>query len=362
MCAEGLYEKETFPSSKAGTGTQVLPRYEILQSARFAITPQSYQERSCMVRLKRHVKSLARGILGKVESSLTLRITGDNSFVPIFVISLPRSGSTLVYQLLVERFEVCYFDNLMTRFPGAPATLRLLSRWAPASARNESFSSHYGNTRGLRGPAQGYEIWNRWFSSDIDWIDPESLDANKVEEMRATIATLQAIDGAPFINKWQRNTMRVAALRKVFPSAVFFLLERDPGAVAFSILKGRREFLGDENAWLSARPKACSDVEGLTPIEQVSAQVHYLRLELEESLEEAGIDSVFRTSYESVCMHTHDELERFRDYYAQKAGRRLAERGPVPDHFEYRRPDETRHAELAAIRKELAKLGSAYSG
>ncbi len=39
---------------------------------------------------------------------------------PLFVISLPRSGSTLFYQLLLQRFRLAYFSNLMAAFPGEP--------------------------------------------------------------------------------------------------------------------------------------------------------------------------------------------------------------------------------------------------
>ena len=42
---------------------------------------------------------------------------------PMFVISLPRSGSTLLYQLLLQRFRLAYFSNLMAAFPDSPVTV-----------------------------------------------------------------------------------------------------------------------------------------------------------------------------------------------------------------------------------------------
>ena len=48
---------------------------------------------------------------------------------PMFVISLPRSGSTLLYQLLLQRFRLAYFSNLMAAFPDSPVTVAVISGW-----------------------------------------------------------------------------------------------------------------------------------------------------------------------------------------------------------------------------------------
>ena len=42
---------------------------------------------------------------------------------PIFIVSLPRSGSTLFYLLLLQRFRLCYFSNLMARLPESPVVV-----------------------------------------------------------------------------------------------------------------------------------------------------------------------------------------------------------------------------------------------
>ena len=47
---------------------------------------------------------------------------------PLFVISLPRSGSTLFYQLLLQRFRLAYFSNLMAAFPESPVTVARISQ------------------------------------------------------------------------------------------------------------------------------------------------------------------------------------------------------------------------------------------
>ncbi len=80
---------------------------------------------------------------------------------PLFVISLPRSGSTLFYQLLLQRFRLAYFSNLMAAFPDSPVTVARLSRGFGGSTRRR-ISRALRATRGWRGPNQGWRLWNRW--------------------------------------------------------------------------------------------------------------------------------------------------------------------------------------------------------
>src|SRR5262245_7661616 len=78
---------------------------------------------------------------------------------PLFVISLPRSGSTLLYQLLLQRFRLAYFSNLMAAFPLSPATIAAASAWFGGQSPPRDFASNFGATRGWRGPNQGWRLW-----------------------------------------------------------------------------------------------------------------------------------------------------------------------------------------------------------
>ncbi|HLB84108.1 MAG TPA: hypothetical protein VJK00_05210, partial [Steroidobacteraceae bacterium] len=69
----------------------------------------------------------------------------------MFVISLPRSGSTLLYQLLLQRFRLAYFSNLMAAFPDSPVTVAVISGWLGGQDPPEDVASTFGATRGWRG-------------------------------------------------------------------------------------------------------------------------------------------------------------------------------------------------------------------
>src|SRR5512134_1367961 len=63
---------------------------------------------------------------------------------PLFVISLPRSGSTLFHLLLVQRFRLAYFSNLMAAFPASPVTVARLTRPLGGLDPPATLDSHYG--------------------------------------------------------------------------------------------------------------------------------------------------------------------------------------------------------------------------
>jgi len=72
------------------------------------------------------IKQFRRRALAHVEQA-ALRQPRVMEHTPLFIVSLPPPGSTLLY-LLLQRFRLCYFPNLMARLPDSPATVGRLRR------------------------------------------------------------------------------------------------------------------------------------------------------------------------------------------------------------------------------------------
>ena len=71
---------------------------------------------------------------------------------PIFIVGLPRSGSTLLVQLLIAKLRLGYATNLMARFWGRPAFGVALNRALSTDPGAISVSdSVYGQTQGYEG-------------------------------------------------------------------------------------------------------------------------------------------------------------------------------------------------------------------
>jgi hypothetical protein len=259
-----------------------------------------------------------RGALARVERA-ELRQARFMEHRPLFIVSLPRSGSTLFYLLLLQRFRLCYFSNLMARLPDSPVTVGRLIRHLGGASPPRSLANHFGNTRGWAAPNQGWAIFNRWLPGHLDYIDPARLDPAAVEEMRRTVTALQHCFGAPFASKWQRHAPRLRALAAAFPEALFVHLRRSAEMTAQSILAGRREFLSDERAWLSARPRNYEAIRNLSPVEQVCEQVCGLERDIAEDRRLIGEDRFFTTTYEDLCADPETVLTDLAAWYRARA-------------------------------------------
>ena len=79
--------------------------------------------------MKTAVRILYRGVnaaLGLLEGTVLSR--GRESALlwpPVFILGAPRSGSTLLYQVLTEAFDFAYLTNLQGFLAGAACSLAL---------------------------------------------------------------------------------------------------------------------------------------------------------------------------------------------------------------------------------------------
>ena len=55
--------------------------------------------------------------------NLTLKKIEYQREYPVFIIGLPRSGSTLLFQLLINNFKFSYFTNLVNVFFRCPVLI-----------------------------------------------------------------------------------------------------------------------------------------------------------------------------------------------------------------------------------------------
>src|SRR5690606_22671196 len=106
--------------------------------------------------LNRTVDALVQTLLTPIESLLlnSISLPEEISTRPVFVIGPPRSGTTLLYQLLVNRFDFIYLDNLSSKFYSAPTVGMWLSKTVAGLAPRTStgYESAYGKTESIFGP------------------------------------------------------------------------------------------------------------------------------------------------------------------------------------------------------------------
>ncbi len=254
---------------------------------------------------------------------------------PIFILGAPRSGTTLLYQLLVEAFDVGYLANVHAEQPTDVARIEREQR--PRAARSRSdFESTHGATRQPWGPSEAGEFWYRFFDRDQHQVGDAAPEDRTVVQLRAAVRAFADACGAPVVFKNTINSLRVPALAAALPEARFLLIERDLTDNARSLLVGRAK-RGELTDWWGARPNGVEQIEHLDPATQVVWQaraVHSVaRLELAQLAPERSL----HVTYDELCSAPADLVERVATWLTA-SGAAIERRAgaQLPDHFERR--------------------------
>ncbi len=216
----------------------------------------------------------------------------------VFIMGAPRSGTTILSQVLINSLPVAYFNNLTQIFPRSPITAnRVFAPFVrvPASPR---YRSYYGRTAGLAGTNDGLRLWDRWWTGDRYRV-PEAFDEATGEAMRSFFGAYESAFGKPIINKSNALATCSAALAEVLPTARFICVEREARFNIQSIIVARETIQGSRDLVYGVQapdgwPK--SDY-----FEAVCSQVLYHRASVREQRRRMGEDRMWIVGYEEFC-------------------------------------------------------------
>jgi hypothetical protein len=261
----------------------------------------------------------------------------------VFVIGVPRSGTTLTSQLLAYCLDAGYVNNAAARFWLAPVHGIRLARLIAGERGERSFRSDYARTDGLLDIHEFGYFWRHWLlkrtfddvvhagerEREIDW-----------EGLRRTLANVQHELGRPFVAKNVLAAHHVAKVTEVLGPVVWVLVERDPLDACVSILDARTRYYADPRTWWSYVPPEYPRLKDLDESEQIAGQVHYLTKLYERRLAEVDPACVVRLSYETMCAEPAAALEAVRSSASGAYGHDLALREPPPESFPVSRHDD----------------------
>lgn len=231
-----------------------------------------------------------------------------NNMPLVLIVGPPRSGTTLMYQVLAHCLDVSFPTNLSAMFPKSTLTMNGASKKPSAD-----FQSFFGQTARMNGPNDAFHIWNRWLGDDryrtrVDLSDAES------NEMRQFFAAWTAKYDKPFLNKNNRNVNAVPYLAKQLPNVYFIAVLRDPVCVARSLIHARQVVQGDRRVGWGLQ---CQEDHGqekpLGYVQDVCDQVRRNELDLVNSLEALDTGRVVRIQYESFCRQPDECIDRMID-------------------------------------------------
>jgi len=224
----------------------------------------------------------------------------DGQFPIVFIVGVPRSGTTLLYQLIAKFLRVAYITNRMARYWMTPITGAFLSGSIDRS--QIAFDSSYGAGATDISPHEFSWFWQFYgHLHDHDDLDDEALAAIDWPSIRASLSGLAECSGAPLVLKSLNFAdYQILSLHRQFPRAKFIWIERDDVATARSILGVRHARYGDPSIWWSVRPRDFRDWADRPPEEQVAHQLTDIERSIQNAFSSLEPSAATKTSYETL--------------------------------------------------------------
>jgi hypothetical protein len=217
----------------------------------------------------------------EVEEELRDPVQWDNAPPIYFVIGAPRSGTTLLTQLLAYCFDFGYITNVAARFWLNPVLGIQFSKEVLGDDVLPSFSSNYANTRNVSDIHEFGKFWMSHLglssSQDVDWMVPIAESAS------LTLQALRAIQSEfnkPIVMKGIYPAYCHEWLNREMGGLIRWVhIKRDPVDTCISILDARRKQLKDESEWFGWHiPRRDRDlIYSTEPYWQIAYQVRYFQ-------------------------------------------------------------------------------------
>ncbi|KAA3646368.1 MAG: sulfotransferase [Chloroflexi bacterium] len=255
--------------------------------------------------------------LDAAEATFFERFSGQVNTVDmplLFILGSPRTGSTLIYQILVNSIRAFFFSNFVeNHFANHPvigvALEQTLNPHEPVS-----YESAFGKTKGLWEPSEASKIFRNWFGGEHpSQLNSCDVISSKETHLIATMQCIYALTGNVIITKNAWNCFRIKAIKDLFPRAHFLWIRRDLGFSALSDLQARY-FRGNPEIWNSATTANYREIQTLPYWEQVVEQQYEYNQSIATDLKKFAGNQFLEIWYEDLCDNTDSQMEYLQNY------------------------------------------------
>ena len=203
-----------------------------------------------------------------------VRNPDENRIPNVYVFGLPRSGTTLVYQALINSLDAIWPTNLMARFWEAPIVGIKLSRMLGLYDVDVSYKSAFGVTKGVQEPHEFGYFWMKWLNyTNVTIQDRGHEDSIDWDAFGEISRAMRNEARKPIVFKNMLYALHLEKFAQVERNAVFIYCRRDLADVAVSIHNTRMKRYGDARKWWSYKTPDYHEVRKLDPVGQIVRQV-----------------------------------------------------------------------------------------
>jgi len=257
----------------------------------------------------------------------------------IYTFGLPRSGTTLMSQLIAYSFNIGYINNFMARFWLAPVTGIKLSQAILKKEKVSGFNSHYAATSGLADIHEFGYFWAHWLKKEnfTDIVGTEKMeDEIDWQGLKTVLLNIQAVFGKGFSCKNVLAAYHMKKFSDLFDKVLFVYIERDPLDSAISILDARKKYYQDLNKWWSYCPLEYDLIKNLPYMEQIGGQVFFLSRYYRKHIQIVPSKNVLRFKYEELCHSPLGIVQKIQKFCQDFFGYQLNISHTPPEYFKFR--------------------------
>ena len=212
----------------------------------------------------------------------------------LFIVAPPRSGTTLIYQLLSLCYDVFYPTNLLAKFYTSPFVLsKVLKDLDLFSSRNHNqFKSNLGNTDGLSEPHEWGWFWEKNLVKDQNLLKKE-------------LSAIQSLFQKPMLFKNIYFNYYINELSEISSNVIFIQIHRNSidniNSIRNAIVKtkapiGSKFHKGNFNKFIN------------NPLELATLEYLYDTKLITKNLENKN---TIHISYDEICNNHEDCLYKF---------------------------------------------------
>lgn len=238
----------------------------------------------------------------ELENILT-KVNPENKHPTFFVMGAPRSGTTLLTQILASSIDTGYVNNLVARFHKTPLVGLHLSKQTLGNSFTFDYKSHYAKTPTINDIHEFGYFWRSILKKQSieSIINSQKLKTIDWKTVKHKILNIQNFFDKPLIFKNILGSYHIREFIDILYKSVFFIyIERNAVDASLSILEARKKYNKSVNDWWSYVPLEYNLLKDKDYIYQIAGQVFFLQKFYNKMVDKYP-NNVIKTTYDQIC-------------------------------------------------------------
>lgn len=278
-----------------------------------------------------------------------------NNLQPIFLVGAPRTGSTILYQIVTNNFDLLYIDNLANTFSKNLYFGLWLSKNLKIKGPHNCFKSDFGRTLkgGFRAPNECGGFCENMLETDNVYQLVEKNEKATSLKMKKYLSAIMGRYRKPIIFKNLKSGQILPIIKVAFPEAKIIFIKRNPFFTAQSIFLAKRKAGIPADRFFGTKPRKYKELAYSSEPEQIVKQIYHMEKQIEQDSALFLKSNFITIHYEEVCRDYKALISKFEIFLNKKAVKSRAIKEPLilPEQKKIINNDVARQ-----IEKEISKL------